>query len=136
MRTTNSNSPGPTYGILDCGSSSYFSSTVNGNTFKGNTIQNFYYYGIYLNYVNGETVEGNDLSRANATSNNAYSYLYGIYSYYSYGIQIVKNNVHDLPFKGATVLPVPTMFTVSILIITARLLLAPLLLTTTSWRSV
>jgi parallel beta-helix repeat protein len=102
MRTTNSNSPGPTYGILDCGSSSYFSSTVNGNTFKGNTIQNFYYYGIYLNYVNGETLEGNDLSRANATSNNAYSYLYGIYSYYSYGVQIVKNNVHDLPFKGAT----------------------------------
>ena len=44
MRTTNSNSPGPTYAIVDQQGSSYYSSTPSNNTFSNNTIQNFYYY--------------------------------------------------------------------------------------------
>ena len=60
MKTTNSNSPGPFAAIIDYGSSSWSSSTPSNNTFKGNTIENFYYYGVYNYYTNGEQFIDND----------------------------------------------------------------------------
>jgi PKD repeat protein len=100
MRTTNTNSPGPAFGICENQSSSTYTGTITGNQFVGNTIQNFYYYGIYMRYTHGDKVEGNDISRANATSNNAFSTLYGVYSFYGYATSVVKNRIHDLPFAG------------------------------------
>ena len=56
MRTTNSNSPGPTYAIVDQQGSSYYSSSSypTNNTVSNCTIQNFYYMGIRNYYTNGE----------------------------------------------------------------------------------
>ena len=106
MRTTNSNSPGPTYAVVVMGSSSKYSSTPSNNTIKNNTIQNFYYRIYYNYYANGDQFLNNDCSRANATSNNAYSLAYWFYSYYTYSTnrstKIAGNHIHDLPFKGAT----------------------------------
>ncbi len=105
MRTTSSNSPGPTYAITDMGSSSLYSSTASNNTFKNNTIQNYYYMGIYNYYTNGEEFLNNDISRANSTSNNAYSLTYIFYNYYTYSTnrstRIEGNKIHDLPYAGA-----------------------------------
>ena len=102
MRTTNTNSPGPAFGICENEPSGTYSGTVTGNEFVGNTIENFYYYGIYMRYTHGNKVEGNDISRANATSNNAFSSLYGVYSFYGYALSVVKNRIHDLPFAGVS----------------------------------
>ncbi len=106
MRTTNSNSPGPTYGVIDYGSSSLYSYSPTNNTIKGNTIENFYYYGLFTYYTNGDQFTDNDISRANSTSNTGYSLNYGVYCYYTYSTNrsttIKGNYIHDLPFKGAT----------------------------------
>ena len=106
MRTTNSNSPGPYAAIVDYGSSSWNTSTPSNNTIKGNTIENFYYFGVYNYYTNGDQFINNDISRANATSNNAYSVAYMMYSYYTRSTNrstmYEGNKFHDLPYKGAT----------------------------------
>jgi len=104
--TTRSGSAGPTAAIWVNGSSSLYTSTATNNTFKGNTIKNFYYYGIYTNYCNGEQIIKNDISRGDATSGNSYSTLYVIYNSYSRGtansLNIKENKIHDLPFPGAS----------------------------------
>ncbi|MDI1235604.1 MAG: PKD domain-containing protein, partial [bacterium] len=106
MRTTNVNSPGPTYGITCSGSSSSYTNTAQNNTITGNTIQNFYYMAVWMYYTNGNQVLNNDISRANATSANCFSSLYGIYTYYGYStsrsLKIDGNNLHDWPFVGST----------------------------------
>ncbi|HEY1046258.1 MAG TPA: hypothetical protein VGF79_07455, partial [Bacteroidia bacterium] len=106
MRTTNSGSPGPAFGITIQGSSSSYTATAQNNTVSGNTIQNFYYMGIYMNNTNGNQILNNDISRANATSYNSNSTLLGIYSTYSYAAnratKIDGNNIHDLPYQGGT----------------------------------
>ncbi|MBM3937266.1 MAG: PKD domain-containing protein [Sphingomonadales bacterium] len=102
MRTTNTNSPGPAFGICENEPSAIYTGTISGNEFVGNTIQNFYYYGIYMRYTHGNVIDGNDISRANATSNNGFSSLYGIYSFYGYAVTVTKNRIHDLPFAGVT----------------------------------
>jgi len=107
MRTLNSNSPGPSHAIADRGSSSYYSYQGSNNSFKGNTIENFYYYGIYMYNTNGDQADGNDISRKNAGTNRGYtSYLYGVYNYYSYSTDrsniISNNNIHDLPYENAS----------------------------------
>lgn len=112
MRTTNSNSPGPSYGIVVTGSNSSYTSTAQNNTFDKNTIQNFYYMGIYTYYTNGNEYTGNDISRANATSYNSSSTLIGIYQFYAYSSnrsnKVESNNIHDLPFVGATTSSAPS----------------------------
>lgn len=106
MRTTNTNSPGPTVAINLVGHSSNYVGTAQNNTISNNTIQNFYYYAIRMYYTNGDQILNNDISRANATSNNCYSTVYGINSYYSYSAnrpsKLDGNNMHDWPFVGAT----------------------------------
>ncbi|MCC6818973.1 MAG: hypothetical protein IT245_08790, partial [Bacteroidia bacterium] len=112
MRTTNVNSPGPAFGIAIQGASSSYSNTAQNNTISNNTIQNFYSMAIRMYYTNGNQVLGNDISRANATSYNSSSTLYGIYSYYSYAAnrptKLDGNNIHDLPFSGGSTASAPT----------------------------
>lgn len=84
LMRTQSGSPGPAYAISNVGSTSIYSSTASNNTFNKNTIENFYYMAVYNYYTNGDQFTNNDISRANATSNNAYSVFYGFYNYYTY----------------------------------------------------
>jgi len=108
MTTTNGNEDGPYAGIFMTSSSSSTSgtNTIDQNEITNNTIANFYYYGIYVRGTNGTLIKGNDISRDAVTSGNANSRLYGIYSYYNKSagraLNIQDNNIHDLPFKGAT----------------------------------
>jgi len=107
MRTTNFNSPGPWGGIYESQNSSLYSSTAFNNTFRSNTIQNYYLYGINSNYSNGTEIVGNDLSRDNNSSGMPNSALYSLYMLYngstSRSNRIDSNNVHDLPFRNAAV---------------------------------
>ena len=106
MRTTNSNSPGPTYAVVLMGSSGKYASTASNNTIKNNTIQNYYYYGIFNYYNNGNQILNNDISRDNSTSFNCYSVNYVMYNYQNYSTnrstKIEGNKIHDLPYKNAT----------------------------------
>lgn len=102
---TQSGSPGPYYAVTMNGNSSNYTSTAQNNTLSNCTIQNFNYMGVYMYYPNGNIVSKNDISRANATAGGQTT-LYGIYSYYPYctgrSSEISGNNIHDLPFAGAT----------------------------------
>jgi hypothetical protein len=61
--------------------------------------------GVYNYYTNGDEFLNNDISRANSTSNNAYSLTYIFYNYYTYSTnrstRIEGNKIHDLPYAGA-----------------------------------
>jgi PKD repeat protein len=107
MRTTNFNSPGPWGGIYETQSTSLYTSTSFNNSFRSNTIQNYYVYGINCNYSNGSEIVGNDLSRDNNSSGTPASTLYSLYMLYngatSRANRIDSNNVHDLPFRNAAV---------------------------------
>ncbi len=67
---TMTGSPGPTAGVFINGSSSRYTSNPTNNTVKGNTIENFHYYGVYTTYTNGDQFTDNNISRANTSSNN------------------------------------------------------------------
>ncbi|MCX8485523.1 MAG: hypothetical protein ORO02_10005, partial [Bacteroidia bacterium] len=102
---TASGNVGPYYGVTLSGNTSNYTTIAQNNAMKGCTMKNFYYYGVYQAYTNGNQIVNNDISRANATSGGSAS-LYGVYSSYSYSTsrsaQINGNNIHDLPFPGAT----------------------------------
>jgi PKD repeat protein len=115
MQTTAANSAGPCYGIMDQQSTSTYYSAANNNSFEGNTIKNFYFYGVYNRYTNGEQFINNDFSRANATSSSSTSTtMYGIYSYYVYSTNrstaYNKNNFHDLPRAGVSLGSTPLYY--------------------------
>ena len=107
MRTTNVNSPGPFCGIFEVQNSSLYTSTSFNNTFRSNTIQNFFTYGINSGYSNGTRIAGNDVSRSNVTAGLPNSTTYPIYMLYcgstNRTIKLDSNNVHDLPFVNAVV---------------------------------
>jgi hypothetical protein len=102
---TSSGNVGPYYGVTMMGNSSNYTTIAQNNTMEGCTMSNFYYYGVYMNYTNGNEVLNNDISRSDATSG-ATSTMYVIYSNYPYSTgrssSISGNKIHDLPFKGAT----------------------------------
>ncbi|MFZ9971171.1 MAG: hypothetical protein ACO3GK_07685, partial [Bacteroidia bacterium] len=106
LMRTKSGSPGPTFGIIDRGGSGQYSSTPSNNTFFKNTIENFYYMGIYNYYTNGNQFIQNEISRDNSGTSNNYSVLYGIYSYYTYSTnrstKYDGNTLRDLPYKNAS----------------------------------
>jgi PKD repeat protein len=107
MRTTNSAAPGPTFGIIDQQSTSSYTSVRNNNTFEGNTIRNFFFYGIFNQYSNGEQFINNDISRMAASSSSPINTtIYGIWTYYTYSTNRSTayrgNNFHDMPHAGAS----------------------------------
>ena len=104
--TSSVNSPGPYYAITLNGSSRFYQTEAQNNTFNGNKIQNFGYCAIYQNYTNGNKISNNDISRLNSSQNGS-AKMYGIYNTESYSTarssEISTNNIHDLPFAGAKV---------------------------------
>ncbi|MCX6232871.1 MAG: right-handed parallel beta-helix repeat-containing protein [Bacteroidetes bacterium] len=73
------------YGIYMYGVST--TSRETGNIIQNNVIKDFYYYGMYLYYMDGITVKGNIIQ--NATTSGV---VYAMYSYYSEGGTYVKND--------------------------------------------
>ena len=107
LRTSLTGSPGPAYGIIDQQGTSTYSSTGSNNSFVGNKITNFYSFGIFAKYVNGEEFSNNEISRDNANSNSIVdTTLTGISvreAYASTKAVVVNSNIiRDLPFKSAT----------------------------------
>ncbi|MFC2101224.1 beta strand repeat-containing protein, partial [Bacteroidota bacterium] len=90
----NPNNYGLYGGIVINGEGSTNTGSV-GNRIIGNTIQDFYYYGIRSYYNGGrQLIQGNDISRPNKP---IVSYFYGIYSYYAgYNNIIEKNYLHNM----------------------------------------
>ncbi len=74
------------YGIYWYGVSS--SSLEKNSIIEGNTLNNFYFYGIYSNYQDGIVIRGNMIS-----TNTAYTSTIGMYLYYSDYSIIEKNEV-------------------------------------------
>ena len=109
LRTTNTNAPGPTFGINILGSTSVASSVPTNNTFDRNLIQNFYVNGIMDWYTNGDRIINNDISRVNAGTTLPVNVHMGIRAEYMYGqgtnsrsFQINNNLIHDLPYNGSS----------------------------------
>lgn len=64
------------------------------NSFTGNTIQDFFYYGFYMTYNTNTLLEGNDFSRPNATAGGTvYAVWYGPTLE---GANVNRNKIHDL----------------------------------------
>jgi len=105
MRTTNVNSPGPFCGIFEVQSFSNYTTFAYNNSYVGNTIQNFYSYGINTTYTSGSVVSNNDISRFNATSGLPNTFTYPLYAFYvntiNRAIRLDSNKIHDLPFLNA-----------------------------------
>ena len=107
MTTSASSSPGPLYAVVDQQGSSTYSGTGTENLFSGNAIKNFYRTAFLLQYVNGEVVSGNDISRSAAGSGAPVdTLLTGIRitngACANASIQLSSNVMHDLPYAGAT----------------------------------
>jgi len=106
MTTTATNSPGPLYAIVDQQGSATYSGTGTENAISGNVIKNFFKTAILLQYVNGEVVSGNDISRsAVGGSAPVDTVVTGIRitngACTNASIQLVNNAIHDLPYSGA-----------------------------------
>lgn len=84
------------YGITLVGGSSGSGGFIYNNKITNNTIQDFYYTGIYSYYNSGTLIEGNIISRPTRTSPTTF---YGVYNYYSEGMVISKNKITN-PFGG------------------------------------
>ncbi len=101
MRTTLTNSSGPSFGILLKGSSATYKTSAQDNTVRANLILNFNYAGIYMSQTNGNHLILNDISRMGADSNNCSGTIYGIYSKDAASSnrrnRIDSNHIHDLP---------------------------------------
>ena len=106
MRTTNLNSPGPFAAIFEAQSFSNYTSFAYNNSYIGNTIQNFYSWGINAGYTSGLVASNNDISRANVTSGLPNTTIYPLYAFYvntiNRAIRLDSNKIHDLPFVNAT----------------------------------
>jgi len=107
LRTTNTNSPGPTFGINILGSTTIASTTASNNTIERNNIQNFYVNGIMDWYTNGDRILNNDISRVNAGTSMPVATHIGIRAEYIYStdraLQINNNLIHDLPFNNSSI---------------------------------
>ncbi|MFM6952505.1 MAG: hypothetical protein ACKOXR_05125, partial [Bacteroidota bacterium] len=106
MTTSASNSPGPLYAVVDQQGSATYAGTGTENVFSGNSIKNFFKTAFLLQYVNGEVVTGNDISRSAVGSGapidsvvTAVRITNGACTNAS--IQISSNIIHDLPYAGA-----------------------------------
>lgn len=105
-RTTNTNSPGPAFAFVMNGSLNTYKNTAQNNTFDSNTIQNFYFVAVQGLYGNGNQFSRNNISRSNSSLNNCYSslYIFNLRNSFSSSreFKLNNNNIHDLPFVGAS----------------------------------
>ena len=107
FKTTSSNSPGPAYGIIDQQGTSVYAGSATANSFLKNKILNVFSVGIFAKYVNGETIEGNEICRITATSNSMLdTSMIGILVQEAYcasnGNVVGQNIIHDFPYLGYT----------------------------------
>jgi hypothetical protein len=80
------------YGINVYGSSTYPNPRL---SFVGNTIENFYYYGMYIYFGQGDIIKNNRVHRT--TKSTVSTTVYGIYlSSSNVGVQIEGNRVYNL----------------------------------------
>jgi gliding motility-associated-like protein len=95
---SNNSISGGYYGITCVGGVTTTTTPVFGNRIVGNTITDFYFYGIYIAGNNGTLIGSNDLSRpTRALVSTCYPiYLTGV----SNSVQVSKNRIHD-PFAAA-----------------------------------
>jgi len=88
---------GSYYSITCVGGTTTTTIPVEGNKITGNTLEDFYFYGIYISGNNNTLIEGNNISRPNRTVTSTF---YGVYvTGLSTGLKISKNRIHD-PFAG------------------------------------
>ncbi|GIV34565.1 MAG: hypothetical protein KatS3mg031_2100 [Chitinophagales bacterium] len=87
------------YGITMIGNGSLNMAT--GNIIQNNTIQDFYYYGIYLDDQNGAVVSGNDLQRPTRTTATTIYMLY-LSGASSQNNLIEKNRLHTISGTNST----------------------------------
>ncbi|MEZ4804643.1 MAG: hypothetical protein R2852_03950 [Bacteroidia bacterium] len=80
LQTTNSESPGPSYGIVIKGNYDTYKTLAQNNTILENRILNFSMYGIFMLHTNGNQIEGNDISRLNVRHDKCGITMYVIYS--------------------------------------------------------
>lgn len=74
---------------------------VTGNSFTGNTVKDFYSYGVYLGAAANTVVEGNDISRPSRVMVGTFNGIY--YTGEGSGTLISKNRIHNP--GGGTALP-------------------------------
>ncbi len=107
FKTSNTNSPGPMFGILEFQAASYTTTAIN-NSYQNNAISNYYSVGISINYTNGVIIQGNKISRNDATSLSPMDTLTNAAirvsrTYESTRLSFVSQNIiENIPFKGAT----------------------------------
>ena len=86
------------YGIV--GGPATSSTTVSSNKFYNNTIQDFYVYGIYWQYGNGTTFDGNTIKRTSTKT--GFSTTYAFYFTNGGRQDTVRNNIITDLFAGST----------------------------------
>lgn len=107
FKTSNTNSPGPAYGIIEYQSVSYSNTAIN-NTYQNNAISNYYSVGISINYTNGVIIQGNKISRNDASALSAMDTLTNAAirvsrTYESTRLSTInQNTIENIPFNGAT----------------------------------
>ena len=97
---TQTGGTGPYTAVGLNGNTANYTTTAQNNTMEGCTISNFYYYGVFMQYPNGNEVLNNDISRSNTTTGGS-STMYAIYEN-NRANSIAGSKIYDLPFKGAT----------------------------------
>jgi len=86
---------GGLYSVTIVGGSS---DPVYGTTIRNNILQEFYYYGLYLEYTSGTLLKGNTIQRPTRTN---VSYYYGLYAYGENTNLSVLENRFTNPFGGS-----------------------------------
>jgi hypothetical protein len=87
---------GGAYGIILSGANA--TSPASASRITGNTVQDFYEYGILVEFQNGTLIKGNDISRPTRTS---VTVFYGVYLTGSLNMDVESNRIHA-PFTGNT----------------------------------
>ena len=106
LTTSGSGALAPIIGIIDQQGRTEFTKTASNNNIVGNQIKNFFSIGIWIRYVNSDWIDGNELSRSDATSNDAIDTMVsGVYVRFaqssSRSFKINNNHIFSLPYPSA-----------------------------------
>ncbi len=77
------------YGLVCNGAST---DSANGNIIRNNRVVDYRFYGMYIYYNNGITIEGNDVSRPTRTN---LTTSYAVYMFAMSGGKVMANKIHD-----------------------------------------